>query len=298
MLFVKINVKKMFRKEKDFLGEINVPKEVYWGIITERALQHFRISGTEFPSSFIIALAKVKKACLQTNMELNFIDEKIGNAILQAIQELIENQRYLNQFPIDIFQQGSATPTNMNMNEVLVNRANEILGYPKGQKTPVHPNDHVNMSQSTNDVIPTAMHVAALELLKELLFPAIKALKYELMKKINLFEGIIKVGRTHLQDAVPIPLSTEFNVYVQQLNFIEQTLKHDCEYLYSVPIGGTAVGTGIDAPPSFAEICVSKLAAITNFPFVVNPVKAEGIASHLVMVTTASFTPVISRFII
>ena len=153
----------MFRKRSD------------WGINTQRALEHFQISGSVFPSAFILALAQVKKACLQANLELNVIDADIGQAILQALEELLDNHAFLDQFPIDIFQQGSATPTNMNMNEVLANRANEILGYPKGQKKPVHPNDHVNKSQSTNDVIPTAMHLAALEVIHQSLFHAIDA---------------------------------------------------------------------------------------------------------------------------
>ncbi|NVM34931.1 MAG: hypothetical protein HWN81_05000, partial [Candidatus Lokiarchaeota archaeon] len=192
-----------FRIEKDVLGEMEVPSNVYWGINTQRAIKNFQISGKIFPQIFITSLAQLKKACLLTNMELLLINKDNGNAVLQAIDEILKENKHLDQFPIDIFQTGSGTQTNMNMNEVLANRANEILGHPKGKKHPVHPNDHVNKGQSSNDVIPTTMHISALHMIQKL-FPILEKLIEYLDNKIKEFKDIIKVGRTHLQDAVPI----------------------------------------------------------------------------------------------
>src|SRR3990172_1323043 len=190
-----------FRKEKDVLGEVEVPAGVYWGVSTFRAVQNFQISGKRFPAIFLTSLAEIKKACLLANRELGFIDNEKGDALLQAIKELLEQGRFLDQFPIDVYQTGSGTQTNMNMNEVRANRANEILGFPLGKKHPVHPNDHVNSSQSSNDVIPTAMHLSSLHLSQEKLLPSLKELQKTLSEKIKEFGGIVKVGRTHLQDA-------------------------------------------------------------------------------------------------
>jgi len=274
------------RKERDVLGEVEVPKNVYWGTATQRAIQYFQISGRRFPISFVRALAEVKKACVKANSQLGNIDEKKSRAILAAIEEVLEG-KYSDQFPLDVFQTGSGTQFNMNMNEVVANRANEILGYPLGKKFPVHPNDHVNRSQSSNDVIPTAMHLSALELLDSDLFPALEGLRKSLRKKIRRFEGIVKVGRTHLQDAVPIRLSTEFEVYERQVAASRRRLKNLCAELCYVPIGGTAVGTGIDADKNFGNSAASFLREITGFPFKLNPVKAEGIASHSSIAATS-----------
>lgn len=268
------------RKEHDIFGEVRVPKEAYWGINTQRAIQNFQISGKKFPNSFIVALAKVKWACVKANLELGEIDDDKGRAIIQAVEELIEKGKYLDQFRVDIFQAGSGTQINMNMNEVLANRANEILGCPLGRKFPVHPNDHVNKSQSSNDVIPTAMHLSVLELISSKLFRVLEGLRKSLRRKIDEFKDVVKVGRTHLQDAVPIRLSTEFEVYERQIHLSRLRLKSACDELYRVPIGGTAVGTGVDANRDFGRLVVSNLEKITGFPFKLNPVKAEGIASH------------------
>jgi fumarate hydratase class II len=268
-----------FRIEKDVLGELEVPSNVYWGINTQRAIKNFQISGKTFPKIFIIALAQLKKACLMANLELDLIKVDYGNAINKACDEIIKELKLLDQFPIDIFQTGSGTQTNMNMNEVLANRANEILGYPMGKKHPIHPNDHINRSQSSNDVIPTAMHLSALHMLQNL-FPTLDKLVENLDKKIKEFKDIVKVGRTHLQDAVPIPLSLEFEVYKKQIQMNIERLQKNCDELYYIPIGGTAVGTGLNAHKDFAKLTVSNLSKITNLPFKVNPVKAEGIASH------------------
>ncbi|MHA2140668.1 MAG: class II fumarate hydratase [Candidatus Thorarchaeota archaeon] len=276
------------RVEKDVLGELEVPSDVYWGINTQRALGNFKISGRRMPDEFIIALAKVKKACLQANMDLGVLPSDLGKPILKAADEILKDRRLLDQFPIDIFQTGSGTQTNMNMNEVLANRANEILDQPRGMKNPVHPNDHVNMSQSSNDVIPTAMHVAALEALINDLLPELDKLILSLNKKVKEFNEIVKVGRTHLQDAVPIPLSMEFDVYRTQMVSNMSNLQATRDELVIVPIGGTALGTGLNAPEGFAEKAVEYLCKYTKLPIRTHSVKAEGIASHRAMVRLSS----------
>ncbi|MFX1269594.1 MAG: lyase family protein, partial [Promethearchaeota archaeon] len=277
-----------FRIEKDILGDIEVPSDVYWGINTQRAIKNFNISGKTFPEIFIISLAQLKKACLLANLDINLIEHDIGEAILKALNEILEENRHLDQFPIDIFQTGSGTQTNMNMNEVLANRANQILGHPMGQKKPVHPNDHVNKGQSSNDVIPSTMHISSLYIIKKNLFPSLDRLIESLSKKIEEFKDIVKVGRTHLQDAVPIPLSLEFEVYKKQIETNKERLKRICEELHYIPIGGTAVGTGLGTHEKFSELAVNHLSKITNIPFKVNPIMAEGISSHNIIVNASS----------
>jgi fumarate hydratase class II len=269
-----------FRIEKDALGKLEVPKNVYWGISTQRAIQNFKISGRKIPYIFIKALALLKKACLFANTDLGLIEKDISEAILRSIDEMIDEDKYFDQFPIDIYQTGSGTQTNMNMNEVLANRANQLLGHPMGQKTPVHPNDHVNRCQSSNDVIPTAMHISILQMINLNLLPQLEDLLKILNQKIEEFNGIVKVGRTHLQDALPIPLAMEFNVYKQQIELNITRIIDACKELHSIPIGGTAVGTGLNASEDFAVKTVSYLSKITNIPFKLNPVKAESISSH------------------
>ena len=277
------------RREKDSFGELDVPIDVYWGINTQRAILNFKISGRQFPREFIIALAQVKRACLTANVASKKIDKKIGAAIGQAIDEILKEGKYMDQFPIDIFQTGSGTQTNSNMNEVLSNRANEILGQPRGSNSPVHPNDTVNASQSSNDVIPTAMHIATLNTIRDSLLSPLKHLRRGLEAKINEFDGIVKVGRTHLQDAVPIRLSTEFAVYKKQVEtFIAKDLSSVIETLSIPPIGGTALGTGLNTPDGFAEKAVKELSKIVGMNFTVNPIKAEGIASHIPIVRASA----------
>jgi fumarate hydratase class II len=268
-----------FRIEKDILGELEVPIDAYWGINTQRALKNFQISSKKFPEIFIRSLAQLKKACLLANIELGLIEINYGNALDNALNEILEENMYLDQFPIDVYQTGSGTQTNMNMNEVLANRGNEILGFPMGKKHPIHPNDHVNKGQSSNDVIPSTMHVSALHMVRRLL-PTLERLVESLEAKINEYEGIVKVGRTHLQDAVPIPLSLEFEVYKKQIETNIERLQSACNELYYIPIGGTALGTGLNAHEDFAKLTVNQLSKITNMSFKINPVKAEGIASH------------------
>jgi fumarate hydratase class II len=221
-------------------------------------------------------------------MDLNLIEKELGNAILKTINEMLDDNKYYDQFPIDIFQTGSGTQTNMNMNEVLANRANQILGHPMGKKEPVHPNDHVNKSQSSNDVIPSTMHISTLYMLNKQLFPALTRLNEGLLRKIEEFKDIVKVGRTHLQDAIPIPLALEFEVYKKQIETNERRLKETCRELYEIPIGGTALGTGLNAHKDFAELTISHLSKITGLPLKTNLVKAEGIASHNTIVNTSS----------
>ena len=275
-----------FRIEKDVLGELKVPNNVYWGINTQRAIQNFKISGKKFPPIFLKSLAQLKKSCLLANMELDLIDDEKADAILKALDEIIIEEKYLDQFPIDIFQTGSGTQTNMNMNEVIANRANQLLGFPMGEKHPVHPNDHVNKSQSSNDVIPSTMHISALQMLEKL-FLTLSRLKEDLEKKIEEFKDIVKVGRTHLQDAVPIPLAMEFQVYKRQIEINIERLKNACDELHFLSIGGTALGTGLNTHKDFAKLTVSHLSKITNLPFKVNPIKAEGISSHNTIVNVS-----------
>jgi fumarate hydratase, class II len=277
------------RREKDSIGELDVPADVYWGINTQRALMNFQISGKPLPREFILALAKVKKACLNANRIAEKIDKTISDALGQAVDEIINDGKFLDQFPIDVFQTGSGTQTNVNMNEVLSNRANEILGQPKGTKSPVHPNDHANASQSSNDVIPTAMHVAAAYAFRDDLMEPLTLLMNTLVEKIEEFRGIVKVGRTHLMDAVPISLSTEFEVYKRQIETsIEWDLRTVWESLMLIPIGGTALGTGLNTPKGFAKQAVEELQKITGFKFKVNPIPAEGISSHHAIVRASA----------
>jgi len=276
-----------YRIEKDVLGEIEVPNDVFWGINTQRAIQNFQISGKRFPNIFIVSLAQLKKACLLANMELGLIDKEIGASILQAVNEILNEEKHLDQFPIDIYQTGSGTQTNMNMNEVLANRASQILGSPMGKKHPVHPNDHVNKSQSSNDVIPSTMHVSIVHLIQKLML-VLNNLIEVLTAKIEEFEDIIKVGRTHLQDAVPIPLSLEFKVYKKQIETNIERLDKVLDELFYIPIGGTALGTGLNAHKDFDKLTVSHLSKITSLSFKINPVKAEGISSHNTIVYASS----------
>jgi fumarate hydratase class II len=276
------------RLEKDLLGAIEVPADVYWGINTERALRNFQISNKRFPEIFLLSLIKVKKACLLANKKLKVIDKEKAKAIEQAIDEILNEWKFLDQFPLDVYQSGSGTQINMNANEILANRANEILGHPKGKKTPIHPNDHVNRSQSSNDVIPTTMHLSAISSLSTKLLPILDYLETNLELKIKEFKGIVKVGRTHLQDAVPIPLATEFSVFKEQIISSHKRLKNAIEELLFIPIGGTVLGTGLNAPKNFDKETIANLSELSGFSFKINPVKAEGISSHNAIVNLSA----------
>ena len=272
-----------YRVEKDFLGELKVPKDAYWGVQTQRAIENFPISGIRFGRRFIFALGLIKWAAAETNMELGLLDSKLGKAISKAAQEIMDG-KFDSQFPLDVFQTGSGTSTNMNANEVIASRANEILGQAFGEKGPVHPNDHVNMGQSSNDVIPTAIHVAALMAIDQDLLPALRELEESLAKKAKEFDPIVKSARTHLMDATPIRLGQEFSGYVSQIDHGIRRVSAARASLAELAIGGTAVGTGINAHPDFPGRVVEKISSTTDTRFRVaeNHFEAEAAQDALV----------------
>jgi fumarate hydratase class II len=267
------------RKETDTMGAIEVPADRYWGAQTQRSLEHFRIGGERFPREMIRALGLVKKACAMVNGELGLLPEDLTGAIIRAADEVIAGSLD-GHFPLVVWQTGSGTQSNMNANEVISNRAIELLGGELGSKAPVHPNDHVNRSQSSNDVFPTAMHVAAVEQIAGRLIPAVEALRQTLDEKARAFSGIVKIGRTHLQDATPLRLGQEFSGYVAMLDQARAAIRAALPGLHELAIGGTAVGTGLNAPAGFGERVAAQLAALTGHPFVSAPNKFQALASH------------------
>ncbi|HEV2546350.1 MAG TPA: class II fumarate hydratase [Stellaceae bacterium] len=267
------------RIERDSMGDIAVPADRYWGAQTQRSLENFRIGGERMPMSLIRALALEKKAAALVNMAMGELDPRLGNAILAAADEVIAG-KLDDEFPLVVWQTGSGTQTNMNMNEVLANRGNEILGGARGNKAPVHPNDHVNRSQSSNDSFPTAMHIAAVEEIERRLLPSLRHLHDALAEKARAFADIVKIGRTHLQDATPLTLGQEFGGYARQIGLGIERVAATLPHLYLLAQGGTAVGTGLNAPPGFAERFAETLAAITEIPFRSAPDKFEALASH------------------
>jgi len=248
------------RIERDSMGPVEVPADAYYGGQTMRAVQNFPISALRFPRAFIKALGQIKLAAAQVNVELGLLDPRLGAAIVQAAQEVVDG-RHDSQFVVDIFQTGSGTSTNMNANEVIANRAIEILGGERGSKKPVHPNDHVNQGQSSNDVIPTAIHLAALVTMQNELVPALEKLEAALRQKAHEFMGVVKTGRTHLQDATPIRLGQEFAGYADQVKRGRARVRHAQEEMSEVALGGTAVGTGVNTHPAFARGVCAKLSA-------------------------------------
>jgi len=256
-----------FRIEKDSMGAMNVPADAYYGAQTARAVENFPISDLRFSRRFIAAMGLIKWACAQTNNKLGLIDEKKLKLIQQSAQEVIDG-KLDHQFVIDIFQTGSGTSTNMNTNEVIASRANEIATGKRGGKDPVHPNDHVNMEQSSNDVIPTAMHVSAAVAIKESLIPALDHLAQALESKASQFDNIVKIGRTHLQDATPIRLGQELSGYAAQSRLASSRGQKAIRALRELPLGGTAVGTGINSHPDFAKATIATIAQKTGIEFV------------------------------
>jgi fumarate hydratase class II len=250
--------KKGFRIEKDPMGEMYVPGDALWGPQTQRAVENFPISGYRFSRGFIRAIGMVKYAAAAANMELQLLETKIGEAILQAAQEVMKG-KWDDQFVVDIFQTGSGTSTNMNANEVIANRANLLLGGVIGSKTPVHPNDHVNMGQSSNDVIPACLHISAVEALKDQLLPALTRLQQELDNKARDFDSIVKIGRTHLQDATPVRLGQEFSGYSSMVAHGIRRIEKNLDHLLELALGGTAVGTGINAHPDHARLAIKEI---------------------------------------
>ena len=271
------------RTETDTFGPIDVPADAYWGAQTERSRRNFRIGDERMPIALIRALARVKRAAAEVNHGLGLLDEKRMGAIVAAADEVVAG-RFDDHFPLIVWQTGSGTQTNMNVNEVIANRANELLGGTLGGKTPVHPNDHVNMSQSSNDSFPTAMHIAAVEEIVERLIPTLAHLRTALAEKSEAFEPIVKIGRTHLQDAVPLTLGQEFSGYAAQVGSAIARIEEALQQLYPLAQGGTAVGTGLNAPGEFAERFAERMAALTGRPFVSAANKFEALAAHDVFV--------------
>ena len=261
------------------MGTVEVPAERYWGAQTQRSLQNFRIGGERMPPALIRALGIQKKAAALANMALGALDRRLGEAIAAAADEVIQG-RLTDEFPLVVWQTGSGTQTNMNANEVIANRAIEMLGGARGSKEPVHPNDHVNKGQSSNDAFPTAMHIAAVEEVHRRLLPALRHLHGALAAKAAAFADIVKIGRTHLQDATPLTLGQEFGGYARQVELGIERVEACLPRLYPLAQGGTAVGTGLNAQKGFAERFAEEAAGLTGQPFVTAPDKFEALAAH------------------
>ena len=255
-----------FRIEKDSMGEMKVPSRALYGAQTQRAVENFPISDLRFSREFIRAMGLIKLAAAQTNMQLGVVNKKRGRAIVRAAREVVDGTLD-EHFVVDIFQTGSGTSTNMNTNEVISNRAIQLLGGKVGSKDPIHPNDHVNMGQSSNDVIPTAMHIAAMESIEGTLIPALETLRRALAKKAREFDKIVKIGRTHLQDATPVRLGQEFGGYARQVELGIHRLKKLRDTLGELPLGGTAVGTGINTDPRFPKMTIRNISKLTGLKF-------------------------------
>jgi fumarate hydratase class II len=271
------------RIEKDTFGPIEVPADRLWGAQTQRSLEHFRISGERMPAEVIQALAWVKRASAAVNLSLGEITAEKARAISQAADEVLAG-KWSEEFPLVVWQTGSGTQSNMNMNEVIANRASEVLGGPRGEGRLVHPNDDVNRGQSSNDVFPTAMHVAAVVSLKRRLLPSLNILRATLASKKAEFDGIVKIGRTHLQDATPLTLGQEFSGYVSQMDHALRHIEASLPHLSELALGGTAVGTGLNTHPQFGALSAAELSKLTGCEFVTAPNKFEALATHDAMV--------------
>ncbi len=275
-----------YRIESDSMGEMKVPADAYWGAQTQRSRQNFKIGGHRFPREFIYALGVIKKACALVNAELGQLDQELADAIVQAADEVIEG-KLDDHFPLVVWQTGSGTQTNMNANEVIANRAIEILGGEMGTKTPVHPNDHVNRSQSSNDTIPSAMSIAAADRVINHLLPQLARLRDTLKTKSEAFKEIVKIGRTHLQDATPVTLGQEFSGWVTQLDHGIRRVEGAMHFLTELAQGGTAVGTGLNTHPDFARKVAENVAKMTKIPFRTAENKFEALAAHDAVVETS-----------
>ncbi len=275
------------RTESDSFGELNVPFDKYWGAQTQRSLINFPIGQETQPPSIIKAFGIIKHACAQANMEFDLLDDEIGKAICEAAEKVISGSLDDN-FPLVVWQTGSGTQSNMNANEVIANLAIKSLGGEIGSKKPVHPNDHVNMSQSSNDTFPTAMHVATALLVNNKLLPALDLIQQALKEKCNEFEGIIKIGRTHTQDATPLTLTQEFSGYLRQVELSETRVRKALENIYELAQGGTAVGTGLNTVEGWDKEVARNIAKLTSLPFVSAENKFEALANHDAMVGMSS----------
>ncbi len=277
----------MFRTEYDTMGPVEVPDNKYWGAQTQRSLQNFKIGDELMPREVIRAFAILKKAAAQVNHDMGILPKELLGPILQACDEILDGELEGN-FPLVVWQTGSGTQTNMNLNEVIANRAHEIMGGRLGEREKkVHPNDHVNKSQSSNDTFPAAMHIAAYNLIVERTIPALKKLQHALDQKAEGFNDIVKIGRTHLMDATPLTLGQEFSGFASQIEHGIRALKNTLEHLSELALGGTAVGTGINAPKGFDKKVAEKIADLTAHPFVTAPNKFEALAAHDAIVETS-----------
>ena len=271
------------RTETDSFGPLEVPSEKYWGAQTQRSIINFPIGWEKQPVAIIRALGVIKQACAEANKSAGNLDEKIADAIIKAAAEVVEGQ-FDDNFPLVVWQTGSGTQSNMNANEVIANRAIEILGGTIGSKDPVHPNDHCNMAQSSNDTFPTAMHIATAMASRDVLIPGLEKLEKALRSKIDEFDGIIKIGRTHTQDATPIRLSQEFSGYAHQVHMGIRRISKSLEDIYELAQGGTAVGTGLNTFQGWDTTVAENISKITGLPFVTAPNKFEALAAHDAMV--------------
>ncbi len=274
------------RVEKDTMGDINVPKEAYWGAQTQRSIENFKIGEERFGRPIIRALGILKKGAALTNKKLNKLDNEKCNLICSAADEVISG-KLDDHFPLVVWQTGSGTQTNMNINEVISNRAIEMAKGERGSKNPIHPNDHVNMSQSSNDTFPTAMHIAAVEEIERSLLPAIEKFEKELKSKVDTFKDIIKIGRTHLMDATPLTLGQEFSGYLTQIKHSKKALLDTLEYLRELAIGGSAVGTGLNTHPKYAQMVADEISKISGTKFTTAENKFEALAAHDAIVMTS-----------
>ena len=281
-----------FRLEKDSMGEIKVPADRYWGAQTQRSIENFKIGGDRFPKEMIKALGVLKKCAAQANMQLGLLDKKKGEAIAKAADEVIKGQ-WDEHFPLVVWQTGSGTQTNMNANEVIANRATEILSGNLSDKL-IHPNDDVNKAQSSNDTFPTAMHIAVVSEIHRRLIPMLKKMAESLRAKSVEFKGIVKIGRTHLMDATPLTLGQEFSGYLQQIENGLARVESSLVRLYPLALGGTAVGTGLNTHPQFAKLGAELIAKETSLPFVSAPNKFEALAAHDAMVEISGQLKVIA----
>ncbi len=283
------------RTESDSMGEIEVPADRYWGAQTQRSLEHFSIGFDRMPRSMVRAMGVLKQAAAEVNADLGKLDPGLADLIVQAAREVAEG-KLDDHFPLRVWQTGSGTQSNMNANEVISNRAIELAGGVLGSKSPVHPNDHVNMSQSSNDTFPTAMHIAAAEELVQHLLPSVRALRDAIAAKAEEYRDVIKIGRTHLMDAVPLTLGQEMSAYVAQLDADIRRIEQTLPGLFELAAGGTAVGTGLNTHPEFGERVAAKIAELTGLPFVTAPNKFAALAAHddLVMSSGALRTLAVS----
>ncbi|MDP7142322.1 MAG: class II fumarate hydratase [Alphaproteobacteria bacterium] len=281
------------RTETDSIGSIEVPFDRYWGAQTQRSLQNFPIGDEKMPPALVKALGIQKKAAAITNMDMGVLEPELANAIISAADEVIDGT-LADEFPLSVWQTGSGTQSNMNANEVISNRAIEILDGKRGSKDPVHPNDHVNMGQSSNDTFPTVMHISAAQTIDSDLLPSLEKLYGALTRKARSFDKIVKIGRTHLQDATPLTLGQEFSGYAKQVEYGIARVKDTLPRLYQLAQGGTAVGTGINSKKGFAEKFAENVADITKLPFVTAENKFEALAAHDAIIETSGALNVIA----